>query len=222
MLFGAGHGGLWAQCPIQGCRVIRIAVLASHGGSILQAVMDACGSGELNAEVAAVISNNSGSMALRRARDASIAFRHLSGRTHPQPSALDAAICAALRQARPDWVLLAGYMKKLGPRTLDAFQGRVLNVHPALLPKHGGRGFHGRRVHQAVVDADDAETGATVHLVDADYDTGPVLAQVRVPVEPGDRAQDVEARVQRAERQLVVDTLAGLIDGRVKVGGGGL
>jgi len=193
--------------------VTRIAVLASHGGSILQAVMDACGSGELNAEVVAVISNNSGSMALRRARGAGIAAGHLSSRTHPQPDALDAAICARLQQARPDWVLLAGYMKKLGPRTLDAFQDRILNVHPALLPKHGGRGLHGRRVHQAVVDAGDAETGATVHLVDADYDTGPVLAQVRVPVAPGHRAPAVEARVQRAERRLVVDALARLIDG---------
>ena len=200
----------------------RIAVLASHGGSILQAVMDACASRELNAEVVAVISNNSGSMALRRARGAGIATRHLSGRTHSQPASLDAAICATLHEARPDWVLLAGYMKKLGPQTLDAFQGQILNVHPALLPKHGGRGFYGRRVHQAVVDAGDAETGATVHLVDADYDTGPVLAQVRVPVQAGDRAEDVEQRVQRAERQLVVDTLAGIIDGRVEAGGGAL
>ena len=200
----------------------RIAVLASHGGSILQAVMDACGSGEINANVVAVISNNSGSLALSRARGAGIATRHLSGRTHPQPAALDAAICATLQEARPDWVLLAGYMKKLGPQTLDAFQGRILNVHPALLPKHGGRGFYGRRVHQAVVDAGDAETGATVHLVDADYDTGPVLAQVRVPVNAGDRAEDVEQRVQCAERLLVVDTLAGIIDGRVKAGGGAL
>ena len=200
----------------------RIAVLASHGGSILQAVMDACANGELNAEVVAVISNNSGSMALGRARSAGIAGWHLSGRTHPQPTALDAAICATLQEARPDWVLLAGYMKKLGPSTLDAFQGRILNVHPALLPKHGGRGFYGRRVHQAVVDAGDAETGATVHLVDAEYDTGPVLAQVRVPVKAGDRVEDVEQRVQHAERQLVVDTLAGIIDGRVKAGGGAL
>ena len=200
----------------------RIAVLASHGGSILQAVMDACATGELNAEVVAVISNNSGSMALRRARGADIATWHLSSRTHPEPEALDAFICATLQQARPDWVLLAGYMKKLGPRTLNALQGRILNVHPALLPKHGGRGFYGRRVHQAVVDAGDAETGATVHLVDADYDTGPVLAQVRVPVKAGDRVEDVEQRVQRAERQLVVDTLAGIIDGRVEAGGGAL
>ena len=196
----------------------RIAVLASHGGSILQAVMDAGASGELSAEVVAVISNNSGSMALRRARGAGIATWHLSSRTHPAQETLDAVICATLQQARPDWVLLAGYMKKLGPRTLDAFQGRILNVHPALLPKHGGRGFYGRRVHQAVVDAGDAETGATVHLVDADYDTGPVLAQVRVSVEAGDRVEDVEQRVQRAERRLVVDTLSAIVDRRIDPG----
>ena len=200
----------------------RIAVLASHGGSILQAVMDACASGELGAEVVAVISNNSGSMALRRAARADIANWHLSSRTHPGPEALDDAICSSLRRVRPDWVLLAGYMKKLGPRTLDAFRNRILNVHPALLPKHGGRGFYGRKVHQAVVDAGDAQTGATVHLVDADYDTGPIIAQVRVPVEARDRVEDVEGRVRHAERRLVVDTLSGIVDGRINPSGGAL
>lgn len=188
----------------------RIAVLASHGGSILQAVLDACGEGVLDAEVVAAISNNSGSLALRRAVRAGIPTHHLSSRTHPDSAALDAAICRTLQQAEADWVLLAGYMKKLGPQTLDAFRRRVLNVHPALLPKHGGRGYYGRRVHQAVVEAGDAETGATVHLVEADYDTGPIVAQTRVPVLPSDRVEDVERRVQAAERQLVVRTLAEL------------
>lgn len=199
----------------------RIAVLASHGGSILQAVMDACAEGSLKAQVVAVISNNSGSLALRRAAAAGIPTHHLSSRTHPDPAVpapsnltpagLDAAIRQALLQAQADWVLLAGYMKKLGPQTLAAFQRRILNVHPALLPKHGGRGFYGRRVHKAVLDAGDAETGASVHFVDAEYDTGPVIAQVRVPVLPDDRVEDVEQRVQAAERKLVVRAFSDLL-----------
>ena len=191
----------------------RIAVLASHGGSILQAVMDACAAGALAAQVAVVISNNGGSLALRRAAAAGLETRHLSSRTHPDPAGLDAAICAALQASAADWVLLAGYMKKLGPQTLSAFHGRILNVHPALLPKYGGRGFYGRKVHQAVVAAGERETGATVHFVEEDYDTGPIIAQTRVPVQPNDRAEEVEQRVQAAERKLVVETLAQLLSG---------
>lgn len=189
----------------------RIAVLASHGGSILQAVMDACAAGALAAQVVMVISNNGGSLALRRAAAAGLETRHLSSRTHPHPAGLDAAICAALQASAADWVLLAGYMKKVGPRTLSAFHRRILNVHPALLPKYGGRGFYGRKVHQAVVDAGEVETGATVHFVEEDYDTGPIIAQTRVPVQPDDGAEEVERRVQAAERQLVVETLAKLV-----------
>lgn len=189
----------------------RIAVLVSHGGSILQAVMDACAAGALAAQVVMVISNNGGSLALRRAAAAGLKTRHLSSRTHPHPAGLDAAICAALQASAADWVLLAGYMKKVGPRTLSAFHRRILNVHPALLPKYGGRGFYGRKVHQAVVDAGEVETGATVHFVEEDYDTGPIIAQTRVPVQPDDGAEEVEQRVQAAERKLVVETLAKLI-----------
>ena len=191
----------------------RIAVLASHGGSILQAIMDACGAGQLPAEVALVIGNNSGSLALERAARAGIERLHLSSRTHPGPNRLDRAIRDALLDAGADWVMLAGYMKKLGNRTLAAFPRRILNTHPALLPKHGGRGFYGRNVHQAVIDSGERESGATVHFVDADYDTGPTVAQVRVPVLPGDTVADLEARVQSAERVLVVNTLRDLIEG---------
>ena len=189
----------------------RIAVLASHGGSILQAIMDACQAGELAAQVVLVIGNNSGSLALRRAAQAGIKQLHLSGKTHPGPGALDLAIRDALVGARADWVMLAGYMKKLGANTLAAFPRHILNTHPALLPKHGGRGFYGRNVHRAVLDSGETESGATVHFVDGDYDTGPVVARVRVPVHPNDAVEDLEARVQAAERQLVVNTLRDLV-----------
>ena len=193
----------------------RIAVLASHGGSILQAIMDACAAGELPAEVVLAIGNNSGSLALRRAARAGIVTLHLSSRTHPDPDALDRAIRDALVDVRADWVMLAGYMKKLGNETLEAFPDRILNTHPALLPKFGGRGFYGRKVHQAVIDSGECESGATVHLVDADYDTGPTVAQVRVPVLPDDTIEDLEQRVQTAERVLVVGTLRDLVCGRI-------
>jgi phosphoribosylglycinamide formyltransferase-1 len=190
--------------------MIRIAVLASHGGTILQAVIDACASGELAAQVVLVISNNSASGAMRRARAAGIATRHLSSATHAEPASADAARSAALHEFGVDWVLLAGYMKKLGPKVLREFRNRIVNTHPALLPKFGGSGFYGRRVHEAVIASGDQETGATLHIVDADYDSGPILAQVRVPVLAGDSVEELEERVKVAERKLVVATLAEL------------
>ena len=178
--------------------------------------MDACRSGALPAEVVLVIGNNSGSMALQRAAKAGIDTLHLSSRTHPDPAALDHAIRDGLRGARADWVMLAGYMKKLGNETLAAFPHRILNTHPALLPKHGGRGFYGRNVHQAVIDAGERESGATMHLVDTDYDTGSIVAQIKVAVAADDRVEDLEERVQVAERDLVVNTLRDLVNGTIK------
>ncbi len=186
---------------------MRLAILASHGGSVLQAVIDACEAGELDAEIRLVVSNNSGAGALARARAHGIATAHLSSANHPEPETLDEAMARTLSDSGADWVLLAGYMKKLGPKTLAQFRGRMLNTHPALLPSYGGRGFYGRRVHEAVLAAGDAETGATVHLVDEDYDTGPILAQVRVPVLPSDTAETLEERVKAAERKLIVSSL---------------
>ncbi|MDP6376056.1 MAG: phosphoribosylglycinamide formyltransferase [Pseudomonadales bacterium] len=185
----------------------RIAALSSHGGSILQAVIDACESGELPAEVVLVISNNSSSRALERARTHDIATEHLSGATHTEPELLDQAICAALKRAEADLVLLAGYMKQLGPKTLEEYRHRILNTHPALLPKYGGEGFYGRRVHEAVIAAGESESGVTVHLVEAAYDEGPIVSQVSVPVRANDTARTLEQRVQTAERKLIVHTL---------------
>jgi len=193
---------------------MRIAALASHGGSILQAVIDACESGTLAAEVSLVVSNNSSSGALERASSHGIRTAHLSSRTHADPDALDEAIERALLDADADWVLLSGYMKKLGPRTLARYRNRILNTHPALLPKYGGKGFYGSKVHAAVIEAGDTESGATVHLVDVEYDTGPILAQVKVPVRPADTAKTLEERVKEAERKLIVTTLGELASRR--------
>lgn len=193
-----------------GDRTLRLAVLASHEGTTLQAVIDACASGELNAEVVLVISNNSQCGALRRARAATIATAHISGKTHGDQFARDSAMLDALRDTNAQWVLLLGYMKKLGPQTLDAYQQRIINTHPALLPKFGGQGFFGRKVHEAVLAAHETESGATVHLVDNDYDTGPLISQVRVPVLADDTAEQLESRVKAAEQTLLINTLKGL------------
>jgi phosphoribosylglycinamide formyltransferase-1 len=192
---------------------MHLAVFASHTGTTLQAILDAVSSGRLPVRVEAVISNNRESRALQRAREAGVRAVHLSSATHPDPPDLDAAILATLRELGVDTVFLAGYMKKLGPSVLAAYAGKIFNTHPALLPKHGGRGMYGNRVHEAVLAAKETETGASIHLVDADYDTGRVVAQSRVPVLPSDSVDTLAARVQKRERELVVDTLAKLAAG---------
>ncbi len=186
---------------------MNIAAMASHGGSILQAVIDACEDGTIAASVTLVVSNNSDAPALKRAKKHGIETLHLSARTHGNADELDEALTTALGEAKADWILLAGYMKKLGPRTLGAYRNRILNTHPSLLPKYGGQGFFGRNVHQAVLDSGDTESGATVHLVAGEYDTGPILSQVRVQVKPDDSVESLEERVKSAERNLIIATL---------------
>ncbi|MEO6511297.1 MAG: phosphoribosylglycinamide formyltransferase [Nocardioides sp.] len=188
---------------------MRLSLLGSGAGSTVAAILDAVADGRIAADPALVISNNSGAGVLEIAARHGVPTAHLSGATHPDPDALDAAVLAALDGARSDLVVLAGYMKLLGPRVLAAYDGRVVNVHPALLPAYGGRGMYGDRVHAAVLADRASVTGASVHVVTAEYDEGPVLAQVQVPVEPGDSVETLRARVQVAEKALLVDWLAG-------------
>ncbi|MGI9325181.1 MAG: phosphoribosylglycinamide formyltransferase [Pseudomonadales bacterium] len=189
----------------------NLVVLASHGGSILQTILSACDDKLLNAKVTLVISNNSAAKALRRAEQHGVATLHLSAQTHPNSVDRDKVMLQAIEEAKADWVVLAGYMKKLGGQTLERFSGRIINTHPALLPKYGGSGFYGRKVHEAVLAAQDTESGATVHLVDGDYDTGAILSQVRVAVHPDDSVEALEERVKVAERRLMIETLNNLI-----------
>jgi len=198
--------------------MLRIGVLASHEGTTLQSIIDACAQGRIQGRVVAVISNNSGSGALRRAAAADIETFHLSSVTHSSGESLDAAICAVLQHARTDVIFLAGYMKRLGRRTLAAFPARILNTHPALLPKFGGQGMFGDRVFEAVLAAGESESGASVHVVDAEYDTGSVVCQERVPVFPGDTIESLKPRVQACEREAVIKTLAAIANGELVLG----
>jgi len=194
---------------------LKLGFFASGRGSNMQAVIDACNAGILDAKACAVISNNSESEALARASREHISFYHLSSKTHPQPDQLDDAILSALRQHKVELVILAGYMKKLGNKTLSAYQGRVINIHPALLPKYGGAGMYGMYVHKAVIAAGDPETGVTIHLVDREYDHGDILAQCRLPVMQGDTAVILAERVLVREHSFLVETLKRIIDGEI-------
>ena len=212
-----------------------MAVLASGAGSTLHALAQACASGLLPARITLVICNNRDAGALRIAQDMGLPHLHLSGQTHPdrpqvtaahdqtdaapQPihpdgapgEALDLAMLQALQQSGAHLVVLAGYMKKVGPWVLAAFQGRIINTHPALLPLFGGHGMYGMRVHEAVLAAGERVTGPTIHHVTADYDEGGILAQTQVPVQPDDTPHSLAARVQAAEKTLLIQTLQNLV-----------
>lgn len=193
---------------------LHLGFLASHGGSNMQAIVDACKEGRLDAVPRVVISNNSESMALQRAKNEGIPGYHVSGRTHPG-AAEDREILRILRRHDVDTVVLAGYMKRIGPETLAAYRGRILNIHPALLPKFGGQGMYGKRVHEAVLRAGEKVTGVTVHTIDERYDTGPILNQCQVPVQEGDTADSLAARVLRHEHLLYVETLRKIGEGTI-------
>ena len=167
----------------------RIVVLASGEGTTLQAILETC-------YVVLVISNKRDSGALRRASQFDV-----PGIVIGETAQWDLDMLASLESSRADLVVLAGYLQKVGKLTLKAYQGRIINTHPSLLPKYGGKGMFGRRVHQAVLASGDTETGVTIHHVSEDYDTGDVITQCVVPVMPGDTVTSLEKRVKEIEKR---------------------
>ncbi|MBV9996568.1 MAG: phosphoribosylglycinamide formyltransferase [Caulobacteraceae bacterium] len=171
----------------------------------MRAVVAAIEGGELEAEARLVVTNRAAAPALDFAREHGVAALCIP--TLPDPDAADAALARALQEAGVELVVLSGYLRKLGPATLAAFRNRILNIHPALLPKFGGEGMYGRRVHEAVAAAGEVVSGASVHVVDAEYDRGPVIATCEVRLAPGDDAGAIERKVTAAEPQLFVEVL---------------
>ena len=196
---------------------MKLGFLASHGGSNMQAILDGCDDGSISANPAILICNNPNAQAVERAQLADMPVRILNGKTHPDPESLDHAILDALTNARIDLIVLAGFMKKIGPLTMAAFRNRIVNIHPSLLPKFGGQGMYGLRVHKAVLEAGESETGATVHLIGSQYDEGPILQQATVPVYPGDTPEALRLRVLDQEHQLYPDTLAKIARGEIEL-----
>ena len=177
-------------------KTFRVAVLASGGGTNLQALLDAC-TGSAPARVVLVLSNNPDAGALKRAAKAGVPARVIE---NPRDGK---ELNTLLDSARPDLVVLAGYLKLVPPETVAAYAGRMINIHPALLPAFGGPGMYGHRVHEAVIASGARASGASIHLVTAEYDRGPVIAQEKVPVEPGDTAETLAARVLAVEHKLL-------------------
>ena len=183
---------------------VRLAVLASGGGSNLQAILDYFGARSDAAKVVLVAANRAHAGALDRARSAGVPAEVIAD------PADGPAIARLLDSHRVECIALAGYLKLVPREITSKWRGRIVNIHPALLPKFGGAGMYGHRVHAAVLAAGEKESGATVHEVDDAYDRGAILAQERVPVEPSDTADTLAARVLAAEHRLYPRTLDAL------------
>lgn len=174
-----------------------IVVLISGSGSNLQAILDACKAGFIAGRVSAVISNKAGVFGLTRAADAGVATQVLDHKQYADRASYDVALCQAIDQHQPDLVVLAGFMRILTPEFVAHYSGRLLNIHPSLLPK-----YQGLNTHQRAIDAGDTVHGCSVHFVTAELDGGPVVLQAKVPVFPEDDAAAVAARVHEQEHRI--------------------
>ena len=191
--------------------MVNISVLVSGGGTNLQALIDKVGSGELaGAEIVQVISSREGVFALERAAKAGIKGKVIKDTE---------GLLKALAEEDTDLVVLAGYMTVLEPPVIDAYRGRIINIHPSLIPKYCGKGFYGKRVHQAVLDGGETVSGATVHFVDEGVDTGEIILQREVPVEPGDTAETLAARVLKTEHVILAEGIKKVMETLPEKGG---
>ena len=197
---------------------MNIAVFASHGGSDLQAIIDGCKNHAIDAKVAVVISNNSDSMALQRAIKENIPNYHLSSKQYDSEELLAKKILQVLDEYSVDMIFLAGYMRMLHTSILEKYNNRVFNIHPALLPKYGGKGMCGMNVHNAVVSAKEKETGVTIHRVNAEYDSGEIVAQTVVKVNEDDTPETLAARVLEREHEFLVEVISDIIAGKIALG----
>jgi formyltetrahydrofolate-dependent phosphoribosylglycinamide formyltransferase len=198
-------------------RTLRIAVLLSGSGTSLENLIERIAADEVPGEVAVVISSKSGARGLERARKRSIPAVAVPRREHPDVGKFNDAIHAVLDEYAVDLVAALGFLSPF--ETRGAFDGRAINVHPALIPAFCGKGFYGRRVHEAVLESGVKLTGATVHFIDAEYDCGPIILQEAVPVHDDDTPETLAERVQAAERRLVPEVIRLFAAGRLSIDG---
>lgn len=195
---------------------VNITVLVSGGGTNLQSIIDQIESGFLDkARIVLVISNNPGAYALERASKAGIPGVCIDRIQWPDEKDRNRRILQQLQEAETDLIVLAGYMSILAPELIEAYRNRIINIHPALIPKYSGKGFYGKHVHRAVLAGGEKESGATVHFVDEGVDTGRIILQEKISVESGDTEDTLAARVLTAEHRILPAAIKMFCDGRL-------
>ncbi len=196
---------------------LNLVVLASGGGTNLQAIIDNIEAGKVDAQIRAVISNNSKSGALERARNHNIPDIHLSRKQFATLEEFDQKFLSILKEKETDLVVLAGYMKMLSPTVIREYENRIINIHPALLPAFGGEGMYGIHVHEAVIKSGVKVTGVTVHIVDEIYDHGAILFQKCVPVSNDDTPESLQKRVLPHEHEAYSRVIQLFAEGKIEI-----
>ncbi|MCL2555687.1 MAG: phosphoribosylglycinamide formyltransferase [Firmicutes bacterium] len=180
----------------------RLMILISGGGSNMQAVIDACESAKLNAEVVAVVSSNANALGIERA-----AKKGVDTYVFINKEDRDRKILAIAKEKNVDYIVLAGYLGIITPLLIDAYKNKIINIHPSLLPKHGGKGMYGIKVHESVINSGDSISGATVHFVNEGIDEGSIILQRETDVLDGDSLEDLQKRVLEIEHELLIEAL---------------
>ncbi|MDX1618162.1 MAG: phosphoribosylglycinamide formyltransferase [Balneolaceae bacterium] len=191
-----------------------IVVFASGSGTNFQAIIDAVESGEIDARISGLVASKPGIGALERARKHGIESVVLAPGDFQEAEAYEKRLLEVLADWDPDLIVLAGYMQKVPASVIDRYPRRIINIHPALLPKYGGKGFYGIKVHEAVIEGGEEESGCSVHYVTEEYDEGPVIAQSRVPVRDADDPAALAERVLKQEHKLLPKVISELLDDR--------
>jgi phosphoribosylglycinamide formyltransferase-1 len=194
-------------------QALKLGFLASGNGTSARAIVNAIRAGDLAAEARLMVSNMRKAPALAWAAEAGVPALCIP--TQADPAAADAALAGQMAAHGVELIVLSGYLRQLGPATLSRYAGRILNIHPGPLPAFGGHGMYGRRVHEAVLAAGVAQSGVAIHLVDEEYDRGPVIAERAVAVQPGDTPETLEARVTALEPAFFVETLRAIASGAI-------
>ena len=198
---------------------MNIAVFASGRGSNFQAILNAIDAGFLPARISVLISNRSDAGALEIARERNIPTSHLSQKLFPSEEKLAKAMLEVLSSHQTELIALAGYMKKIPVQVIQKYRNRIVNIHPALLPSFGGAGMYGHYVHEAVIASGEKTSGASVHLVDEEYDRGPIIMQKSVAVDSNDTPDSLAAKVLKIEHEIYPFVLKAFAEGRIKIEG---
>lgn len=197
--------------------MLRVLVCVSGGGTNLQAILDAVANGSItNARIVRVISNNPGAYALERAKNSGVEAVCVSRKNYETSEGFEAAFLAAVDEAEPDLIVLAGFMVVIPGQMIARYQNRIINIHPSLIPSFCGTGFYGLRVHEAALKRGVKVTGATVHFVDEGTDTGPIILQKAVEIQPDDTPEVLQRRVmEQAEWVILPQVIDAIANGRV-------
>lgn len=200
-------------------RILNVGVLVSGNGTNLQSIIDKSETGELPARVVVVISNKSDAYALQRAKNHSIPSYVVRPKDFVDQVSYEQKMIDILNTHRVELVVLAGFMKILSSHFVQAFRGRIINIHPSLIPSFCGKDFYGMKVHQAVIDYGVKVTGATVHFVDENVDAGPIIIQRTVEVKDNDTAETIALKVHQIEHEILSEAITLFAQGRLKIVG---